>query len=287
MRKTRAAFILFVVFFILLLISFFLVERREVRIVLPEAPKAEGPPPARTRPQAQAPVKPIRPSPAPPAGEVLAAIIIDDLGYNLDYASLLCGLGRPVTAAILPFAPQTRDTASLAAGCGLEIMLHLPLESLVPKEESAGRISSGMSAAEVRARVLECIDQVPGCRGVNNHEGSRTTEDAVLMPEILAALRERGMYFIDSLTTADSIAYETARRMGVPAAVRRIFLDGDPGGEEAVRRKIVELFQAARIHGRAVAIGHARRETLSALRKYLGLAADFGVTLVPASRLVE
>jgi len=278
MPKTRAALILFLTILVFLGLSALLVKRRGGQAALsgPSAPAraAEAPSPA-----------PAPPGPVPPA-EALAAVIVDDFGNNLEPLRALCSIGRPVTAAILPYAPLTRESADLAAGCGVEIMLHLPLESLVPKENSAGRISSGMGPEEVRARVLACIDQVPGARGVNNHEGSRTTGDMVVMPEILAALKERGLYFIDSLTAPGSIAFKTARRLGVPAAERRVFLDGDPD-EEAVRARLVELFRAARARGRAVGIGHARRETIAALARYLGLAADYGVTLVPASRLVE
>jgi polysaccharide deacetylase 2 family uncharacterized protein YibQ len=268
MRKTLAASLLSVLFFVLVVVGFFLLDRPSGRDVL-LGPAAR---PAADVPRARA--------------EALAAVIVDDLGNNLEVARALCALGRPVTAAILPYTSLTGETVALARGAGLEIMLHLPLEALVPKENSTGRISSGMSADEARARVNACLDQIPGCRGVNNHEGSRTTEDAVLMPVILAALKDRGLYFIDSLTTRDSIAFETARRMGVPAAVRKVFLDAEPG-EAAIRRRLVELFRAARTHGKAVGIGHARLETIGALGRYLGLAADYGVRLVPASAIVE
>jgi polysaccharide deacetylase 2 family uncharacterized protein YibQ len=283
MEKTRAASILVGLFVALAGLSLFLIDRSSGR------PGRPGPSLRRDadKPAGPAVAAPANPKPSAPAGaQALAAVIVDDLGNNLDAVRALCAIGRPVTAAILPFASQTGETAALAAGCGVEIMLHLPLEAFVPKEIAAGRISSGMSAAEVRARVNECVDQVPGCRGVNNHEGSRTTEDAALMPVILDVLKERRLYFIDSLTTRDSIAYDTARRMGVPSAVRRVFLDSDPS-EEGVRRQLVELFRAARTHGRAVGIGHARRETLDALGRHLGMAADYGVKLVPASAIVD
>lgn len=283
MRKTLAASLLFILFLILVGLSFLLIDRpagRNVRLGPSSRPAAELP-----RAPASGPLNKTEPA-LPGRAQALAAVIVDDFGNNLEVARALCALGRPVTAAILPYAPKTREAAGLAAGCGVEVMLHLPLEALVPRENSAGRIGSGMSANEVRARVAACLDQVPGARGVNNHEGSRTTEDAVLMPEILAVLKERGLYFIDSRTTKDSIAYDTARRMGVPAAVRRVFLDGDPS-EEGIRRRLVELFRTARRDGRAVGIGHARRGTMDALSRYLRLAAEYGVKLVPASEIVD
>jgi hypothetical protein len=107
-----------------------------------------------------------------------------------------------------------------------------------------------------------------------------------MMPVILSVLKERNLYFVDSMTTPESVAYDTARRMGVPAAMRRVFLDQNPG-EDWIRARIVDLLRSARQYGRAVGIGHARPETLAALQKYLGLAADYGVTLVPASHIVE
>ena len=234
MRKTLAASLLFSLFLVLVGLTFFLSNRPAGRDV-PLGPSAavsvprfekEGPGEIH-----KIPLNPPFPKGDPlcrPVAAALAAVIVDDFGYNLDVARALCALGRPVTAAILPYAPQTRETALLAAGCGVEIMLHLPLEALVPKENSAGRIGSGMTADEVRARVAACLDQVPGSRGVNNHEGSKATVDAVLMTEILNVLNERNLYFVDSLTTNDTIAFDTARGLGVPAAVRRVFLDGVP-----------------------------------------------------------
>jgi polysaccharide deacetylase 2 family uncharacterized protein YibQ len=303
MGKTLAASLLTLLFFVLVIAAFIALDRPNGRDI-PLGPPAdisvplfekEGPgeihkiplyPPFPKGDTAQ-PAEPgaANPTPSEPT-EALVAVIIDDLGNNLEMARLLRDLGRPVTAAVLPYAPQTDETVALLADAGIEMMLHLPLEAIVPKEASRGRISSGMSPEEALARVNACLDRIPGCRGANNHEGSRTTEDAGMMSVILAALKDRGLYFIDSLTVSGSVAYETARRMGVPAAERRVFLDGDPS-EGAIRRRIVELFRAARAGGRAVGIGHARRETFQALGKYLSLAADYGVRLVPASAIVE
>jgi uncharacterized protein len=215
-----------------------------------------------------------------------AAIIMDDLGNTIDAVRELIGLGRPITAAILPFAPATAEAARVAREAGLETMLHLPLESLTTKEMSAGRISGDMTREEVRGRVEACLDQVPGCRGVNNHEGSKVTEDASLMSLILEVLKERGLYFIDSRTTSASVAYETALRLGVRAATRRVFLD-DTADEAAIRARLEELFAAARNHGSAVGICHPKKETFAALAKYLSLAESAGVRLVFASEVVE
>ena len=216
-----------------------------------------------------------------------AAIVMDDMGNSFESIRELCALGRPITAAVLPFAAETRPTVDAAAACGLEVMLHLPLESLEkPRRTPEGTISAGMTREEVRRGVQACLDQVPGCVGVNNHAGSKVTEDRETMPMILEVIREKGLYFIDSRTTSATVAYETARRLGIRAAERKVFLDGSPD-EMAIKARIEELFQTARDQGRAVGICHPKPETLAALRKYIALAESYGVTLVFASEIVE
>jgi polysaccharide deacetylase 2 family uncharacterized protein YibQ len=225
--------------------------------------------------------------PRTPGEPARAAIIMDDLGNSLEPLRALCALGLRITASVLPFAAETLPSVRAAEDCGLEVMLHLPLESLAkPARTPEGTISSGMSRDEVRRGVLACLEQIPGCRGVNNHAGSKVTEDAGIMPAILEVVRDKGLYFIDSRTTSASVAFETARSLGVPAAERRVFLDGVLE-DEAIKGRIEELFRAARDTGRAVGICHPKAETLAALRKYLGLAEAYGVTLVFASEIVE
>jgi polysaccharide deacetylase 2 family uncharacterized protein YibQ len=277
------------------------IARRAWREETPPAVSLPSPPPTaegraaaqpgRPQPEVRAPAParktPARPKPRTPGEPARAAIIMDDLGNSLEPLRALCALGRRITASVLPFAAETLPSVKAAHDCGLEVMLHLPLESLVkPPRTPEGTISSGMSRDEVRARVLACLEQVPGCRGVNNHAGSKATEDAVLMPAILEVLRDKELYFVDSRTTSATVAYETARGLGLPAAERNVFLDGVLD-DEAIKGRIEELFRIARDTGRAVGICHPKAETLAALRKHLGLAEAYGVTLVFASEIVE
>ncbi|MCX6564646.1 MAG: divergent polysaccharide deacetylase family protein [Candidatus Aminicenantes bacterium] len=286
-RSLSPGLLLFVSLLPLLILAFIFVkspvqetERIQVRIA------AQKVPPPRTLPALEN--EAALPPPAKEVRASLAAIIIDDLGYNLEPVQIICAFKRPVTVSILPFAPATLETARLAREGGLEIMLHLPLEALHQKMEKAsqGTIYTSMTAEEIRKNVLASLAEVPGCRGVNNHTGSMVTEDDRMMPVILGVLKEKNLFFIDSRTSPNSIAFETARSMGVPSAARRTFLD-DNLEEAAIKRQLEELFRVARANGRAVGIGHARKETLQALGKYLGLADAYGVKLVFASVVVE
>ena len=286
MRRTLSFPLLFLFSVILLLIVFLLIECPA---------KKNGPAPAsKTALPGKGGEREIPPGPKTAAGRQAqpvvsagkAAVIMDDLGNSLEAVRAVCALKQPVTVAILPFTPAARETAREARAGGLEIMLHLPLESLHQKisTASAGTIYTSMSGEEIRRNVEACLDQIPGCQGVNNHAGSMITEDDRIMPVILEVLKERGLYFIDSRTSKNTIAFDTARRMGVPAASRQVFLDGDLT-EAAIKAKIEELFQAARDKGQAVGICHPKKETLVALEKYLGSAGAYGVKLVFASEI--
>jgi polysaccharide deacetylase 2 family uncharacterized protein YibQ len=223
------------------------------------------------------------------SGSPRAALIIDDLGYNLDAIEKIRAIGRPVTVAILPYATFTEESARRAAVDGLEIMLHLPLESAGSKDGPAviaGTIFEGMPDIDIRTAVERSLAQVPGVRGVNNHTGSLATEDPAVMRPILEVLKARGLYFIDSRTTNASVAFEEAELMGMPAAARQVFIDALPG-EAEIAARLRELFRLAQKHGRAVGICHPKSETLAALARQIGLADEYGVRLVFASEIVR
>ncbi|MGB8953202.1 MAG: divergent polysaccharide deacetylase family protein [Candidatus Aminicenantales bacterium] len=233
------------------------------------------------------PIEPVRPPSIPAKSQV--AIIIDDMGFNLEAVKIVCSLRLPVTLSILPFSPHAQQTAEHAHACGLETMLHLPLESYNHQEtddSEAGWIHSGMSKEEIQQEVKQSLAQLPLSQGVNNHTGSKLTEDAEIMSLILEVLKEKNLYFIDSRTSQKSVAYATAQKMGIPSAQRHIFLDTENSGA-AVRKNLERLFQLARKKGRAVGICHPFEATLQALKKCPSLAEEYEVELVPASQIVE
>ncbi len=221
------------------------------------------------------------------SGGPVAAIIIDDVGYNVDIVRSLGALDRPLTLAVLPGCPHTRDSAQAALGFGLEVMLHLPLESFEHGAARApGTIDTNMPRAEIGKRVAAFLDEIPGARGVNNHTGSKATEDPAVMIGVLEVIKARGLYFIDSRTSRRTVAYDAAKALGIPCASRRVFLDQPPGAG-TVRARLEELFRLARKDGAAVGIGHARVETVEALKTGLALADAAGVKLVFASQIVR
>ena len=223
---------------------------------------------------------------APPAPSVVVAVMIDDLGEHLDEARRVTALPGPVACAILPHTTHAVTIANLAHAAGKEVLLHLPMESVGDMPLGAGGITLDMDEAEIKQTVQADLASIPFLVGVNNHEGSLMTQHPGDLAWIMQALRSAGPYFyVDSYTTADSVAYEVAREQGVAAARRNVFLD-DENTAESVHAQWQRLLKLAHLHGFALAIGHPRSATLALLEQELPLLQAEGVTLVPVSRIV-
>lgn len=216
------------------------------------------------------------------------AIIIDDLGYSLETIREICSLKVTLTVSVLPYSPLARETALIAYQSGLEVMLHLPLESVNDTENKdiEGLIHSRMSREEIERIVDSNLEQVPYIKGVNNHMGSKITANRALMNIILQRLTDKDLFFVDSRTSGRSVAYRVAQNLGLPSTFRNVFLDGEIQ-EEYIQKKLIELFRLAQKKGKAVGIGHPFKETLKVLKENLGLVSEFDLELVFVSQIVE
>ena len=215
------------------------------------------------------------------------AIIIDDLGYDRAAADELLSLGFPITVSVLPHLPLSAEVAEEAYRRGDEVMLHLPMqsESETAKTEEV-ELRVGMNAQQVDAALEGMLETVPHAVGVNNHQGSRATADPALMAELMPELRRRGLFFVDSRTLASTVAYDTAERLGVRAASRKVFLD-DSARPEAILKQLELAARDAERDGSAIAIGHPRPDTIAALAQGLPRLESQGIHLVFVSELVQ
>ena len=277
---------------------------------LPEAGDAPAPPAAPAVPRPAVPARPVpgmvpsEPEPAvappnggphapppapeavPPGGEALVALVIDDLGRSLGDLEALAVLGVPVSHAVLPFESRTGEVAAALAGRGAEVLVHLPMEAAGGADAGPGTLHHGMSAAELAAATRRALAAVPGAVGANNHMGSVLSADERAMRAVLGVLAENGLFFLDSRTSPDTVAYRAAAELGIPAAERQVFLDADPR-PPAVRAQFHRLLALARARGAAIAIGHPLPATLSVLAEEVPRAQALGYRFVPVSYLLE
>jgi polysaccharide deacetylase 2 family uncharacterized protein YibQ len=226
-------------------------------------------------------------NPAGKAANARLAIIIDDLGSDRAAAESVFALGYPLTISVLPNHEHSLEIAEQAHRRGFQVMLHLPMQSVANETPEVQELHPGMPAPEVAALVDQFLQNVPDAAGVNNHQGSQATADAALMDELMPVLRDRHLFYVDSRTTAATVAYDTAQDFGVRSAFRNVpFLD-DVAEVAAVRKQLELALRGACEKGEAVAIGHPHPATLRALREVLPQAQSQGVRLVLASELVH
>ena len=223
-----------------------------------------------------------------PAGErPRLAIIIDDLGRDVETARALAVMDLELTFSVLPGTENASRVATLAHRYQREVLVHIPMEPLSYPATNPGRdaLLVGMSSEEIHRRFHGFLERVPYAVGGNNHMGSRFTENRPGMAAVLQVMKGEGLFFVDSRTSAHSVAYDEARRAGLPAAGRDVFLD-NVQDVEAIVVEIRRLVRLAKTQGTAVGICHPHPETLEALRREAGLFRREGVDLVPASRLL-
>ena len=218
------------------------------------------------------------------------AIIIDDLGNDQSAANALVSLPFPLTFSVLPHLPLSSEIAEEAYRRNDQVMLHLPMQSEGESSPSEGtkaediELRVGMSRGQVQELVNSMLDTVPHAIGVNNHQGSRATADPALMQAVMDDLRTRGLFFIDSRTTASTVAYDVARASGVRAASRKVFLDDTPTRQAVLTQLDLAAHDASR-DGSAIAIGHPRPATIAVLAEELPRMEARGIRIVFVSDL--
>jgi len=230
---------------------------------------------------------PDRAAPPPESKRPLAALIIDDLGYHPHLDALLMEIDLPLTVAVLPFSPAGEKAVGEASSRGREVLVHAPMEphDYPQVNPGPGALLTTMNRSELVSTLTRILASVPPARGVNNHMGSKLTEDEGALKVIMAELKKKGLFFIDSRTSPFSKGLKTAQEAGVKTAERSVFLDNvtDP---DAIRAQLRRLTARARKEGRAIAIGHPHPQTaqvLAAMAQELKQELD----LVPAGRLVR
>jgi polysaccharide deacetylase 2 family uncharacterized protein YibQ len=272
-----------------------------------QAESKEAPPgPARksSQPPKLAKAQPEPPRNAPKRDEARAAepksephvelprfsLVIDDLGYAApELVTRLCAQSIPFSVAVLPFQEFTKESAEIAYAHGKEVLLHLPMEPIgypgPSKDPGPGAIMFDLPEGEMRQLVRKALDAVPHRKGVNNHMGSRITPDRKRMTWILEEIKARRCFFLDSRTEKDSVAYDIAEELKIPAVQRKVFLDDDKSFEE-MARQWERALGIARKEGQVVIIGHIYPETIDALEKLIAKTKG-EVMFVKAGDLVK
>ncbi|HEV7484778.1 MAG TPA: divergent polysaccharide deacetylase family protein [Thermoanaerobaculia bacterium] len=214
-------------------------------------------------------------------------LILDDVGFDHQPLSSAMAIDPNVNFAVLPNGKRSIEFASTLHARGFELLCHLPMEpeGFPHISPGDGAVLMSMSDAQIATATRTNIGAIHFARGVNNHMGSRATADRRVMTDVLGAL-PKGMYFIDSKTTGNSIAGPLARTMRVKTASRNVFLD-DVQDVAAIRRQLIELAETASSRGVSVGIGHMYPSTIQVLTEDAPKLRAEGFRFVRASAVVR
>ncbi len=193
------------------------------------------------------------------------ALVLDDVGNSLEELEPFLHLPMKITFAVMPGRRFTEESVNRIKDAGQMYIIHQPMEPEGDADPGVGAIYSGMTREEVFTVLDTNLSGLDGAAGMNNHMGSKVTADEEIMSYILSYLKEKNMFFLDSLTTGKSVAGEIAGLMDVPFIKRNsMFLD-NTRERDYIERALRSGFSIAEKSGRAVMIGHVWDEHLAEL----------------------
>jgi polysaccharide deacetylase 2 family uncharacterized protein YibQ len=230
---------------------------------------------------------PVRAPPEPrPESRGTLVIIIDDAGNNLQELEPFLRFPGPLTIAVLPGLPHSAEAARRIRGAGKEVFLHQPMEAQGGRDPGPGAIYAGMSPLEIRAIIERNLGELGPVAGMNNHQGSRITEDQGLMEIVLDLCRERGIWFLDSRTTAHTAVPAAAKKLGLGIGERDVFLDNEQD-RASISGALERGLSLAEGKGAAVLIGHAwSGELAPLLAEYYPKLRDRGYRFATVSHFL-
>lgn len=215
------------------------------------------------------------------------AIVIDDLGDRLHDGQRVINLAGDITVGIIPYTPYAKRLAQLAEQQHKEVLLHLPMEAISEKYMGKGGLDSSMDQQQFFSSLQRSLSYLPNIRGVNNHMGSRLTQNTQKMHWLMQGLREfGGLYFLDSRTIDTSQALQVADESGLKNASRDVFLDHDRN-EKTMQHQWRYLIALAKEKGSAICIAHPYPESVAFLKEKLAGLDQSGIRLMKVSELIR
>ncbi len=222
------------------------------------------------------------------------AVCIDDAGESdVSFAAQkeFEKIDIPFTLAIMPNQEYTQAAAKSWAKTGRPLIVHQPMEiKNTPKEnhEAFPCIFTDMSRAEISRILDNAFAQLPQAMGLNNHQGSKVSEDPRTMDIVVQELKARKKFFFDSATSPIAHAQGplAAAKHQIPYARNQFFIDNSSEVDK-IKERIYTGARVAKNHGTAILIGHARPNTAKAFREILPELKKQNVEFIPLTDLIE
>jgi polysaccharide deacetylase 2 family uncharacterized protein YibQ len=212
-------------------------------------------------------------------------VIIDDIGNSYPLGNAMVELNAPLTLAFLPHTPYAQKLANKANLLHKDVILHAPMENTIKAALGPGALTKALTETEFKLTLQKAIASIPHVQGINNHMGSELTQNKQSMQWVMETLKREDLFFVDSLTSPKSVAYQQAIKYQLPALRRHIFLDNDKS-TQALTKQWNKAIRIAHKTGRAILIGHPYRESHAFLEQQIPKLAAQNVELISASELL-
>lgn len=213
------------------------------------------------------------------------SIVIDDIGYRKSDFSAL-DLPGQFTYSVVPFAPFTQIIANSVHQSDREVMAHIPMEAIHNNHLlGKGALKLSMTEQQTRQQVQAILADIPYVSGINNHMGSEFTTKPTHLGWLMDELSKQQLYFLDSKTTAYSMAERVAVKHGLRTGHRHIFLDNQLD-LPYLTQQFDKLITIAQKYNYAVAIAHPHPQSIAFLKNKASQLESMGIKLVPVSQIL-
>ncbi len=205
------------------------------------------------------------------------AIVIDDITKKSQVDDIL-DIGYKITMSFLPPTKNHKNSAKIAKNLPF-YMVHLPLQAQTFKFEEERTLKVGDSYEKIEKRVIQLKKWYPNATYINNHTGSKFTEDDTSMNYLFKALKKHNIIFVDSRTTAKTVAEKYAIKYNMPYITRNIFIDNQKDFNY-IQNQLQKAINLAKQRGYSVAIGHPYDITIQVLKESKHLLKDLELIYV-------
>lgn len=217
--------------------------------------------------------------------EPVIAIVIDDMGVSQRQTKDITSLKAPLTASFLTYSSNLASQIENARQAGHEIMIHVPMEAQKQADAAPDVLTTQMTPDELRRNFSAMLEKFHGIKGINNHMGSKLTEDEPRMEVIMDVLKQHNLFFLDSKTSAKSKAEIAAKNRRVAYGHRHVFLDNN-NDKTYILGQLALTERLARKNGYAIAIGHPKSQTYEALKDWLQTLDKKQIRLLHLSEII-
>ena len=215
------------------------------------------------------------------------AVVITDLGLSgAATETAIQQLPGSVTLSFSPYAKGLDQWANLARAAGHEVLLDLPMEPLDYPEQDPGpyTLLTSLDPKQNLFKMQWLLSRATGYVGVTNHMGSRFTTSGPDLKPVLEQIKARGLLFLDSRSSEQSIAAKLAKETGMAWAINSRFID-PTASRDAIDNQLAEIQKIAKKTGYAVAMGSAYPVTIERVAAWIPKAEAAGFAIAPVTAI--